>query len=758
MTTPLMIGSEILVNTATESSQFAPQVATLSDGRFVVVYDDWSRFGTAEHEDVRAQIFNPDGTKQGAEFVIDTTPNGSQKYAAISPLNNGGFVITWQDIQPTGFWDVWAQVYDASGTPSGGQFLVNTTTVIYQSRPTVTTLNDGRYVIAWEDESGKTPGAVGDASGYAIRAQIFLGSSAKWGGEFLVNTTTSGNQADPSITALANGGFVVTWTDASASGGDTSGYAVRAQIYTSLRVPVGGEFIVNTATASDQHMPKIAALPTGGFVTVWRDRSGTGGDDFFGIKAQIFSDTGARVGAEFLVNTTTRGAQSEPVVTALDDGRFVVAWTDGSWANGSASQGDVRAQVFTADGAKYGGEFTVNTTRPEDQYEPTISAMPGGRFVISWIDESRTGGDTSRTAIRAQIFDAGQIVEGTSAADNLSGGASIDRLTGGAGHDTLAGQAGSDTLDGGAGDDRLDGGSGADVMRGGAGNDRYYVDDAGDTVAEAASAGRDQVRSTITYRLGDHLEDLTLTGSATINGLGNALANRLAGNGAANSLLGGGGNDTMLGGGGNDRLRGGGNDDRLYGQVGNDRLFGQTGDDRLVGGLGGDVLSGGVGDDVLSGGRGSDRLFGGAGADRLLGGTQNDRLSGGAGNDRLAGGSGSDQLVGGRGADRLSGGAGNDRLVGGTQNDRLTGGSGADDFVFARGFGRDRITDFSAEAGDELMLSGRLWAGRKTAAEVVDDHASVVNGNTILRFSASEVIRLEGFTDLNALVDSIDIL
>ena len=113
------------------------------------------------------------------------------------------------------------------------------------------------------------------------------------------------------------------------------------------------------------------------------------------------------------------------------------------------------------------------------------------------------------------------------------------------------------------GGDLLDGGAGVDAMAGGFGNDVYVVDDAADTVVEAANAGHDMVRSGVTYTLGEHLEDLELTGSAAIDASGNALRNTLRGNAAANRLDGGAGADWMVGGVGNDTYvlaRGSGSD------------------------------------------------------------------------------------------------------------------------------------------------------------------------------------------------------
>ncbi len=100
-------------------------------------------------------------------------------------------------------------------------------------------------------------------------------------------------------------------------------------------------------------------------------------------------------------------------------------------------------------------------------------------------------------------------------------------------------------------------------MSGGTGDDIYVVDSATDAVTEAASAGTDTVQTTVTSTLGANVENLTLTGTAAINGTGNTLNNSLTGNTANNSLSGGDGADTLTGGAGNDTMSGGTGGDRL---------------------------------------------------------------------------------------------------------------------------------------------------------------------------------------------------
>jgi Ca2+-binding RTX toxin-like protein len=328
----------------------------------------------------------------------------------------------------------------------------------------------------------------------------------------------------------------------------------------------------------------------------------------------------------------------------------------------------------------------------------------------------------------------------------LTGNSAANALDGGAGDDMLLGGNGNDTMLGGTGNDRLEGGTGSDAMTGGAGNDTYVVDVASDTLTEVANEGTDTVESSITYTLGPNVENLTLTGSANINGTGNALDNSLIGNIGNNSLAGGAGNDRLDGGTGIDAMAGGTGDDiyvvdtvadtvsessnqgtdtvqssityalgsnvenlRLLGTAnikgtGNslsNALTGNSGNNQLEGGSGNDTVDGGDGNDSLLGGSGNDMLLGGLGNDTLTAGSGNDILAGGEGTDMLDGGSGDDQLLGGTGTDSLSGGSGADQFTGGTGNDQLTGGSGNDLYNFSRGDGQDTIIDQDPFSGNQ---------------------------------------------------------
>ena len=333
--------------------------------------------------------------------------------------------------------------------------------------------------------------------------------------------------------------------------------------------------------------------------------------------------------------------------------------------------------------------------------------------------------ETPQLMVALLMRSAGQgiVVQGSAFADVLIGFGGVDKLFGNAGDDVLRGGLGNDQLTGGGGVDRLDGGVGHDVMTGGKGNDNYVVDAAGDKVVEVATGGSDSVTSSVTWAMGAYVEKLTLVGSKSIHGTGNASDNHLIGNSAANTLRGAAGDDRLDGGRGADRMEGGRGDDVYIVDNGADKVIERASEgtdtvhstidyslptnvERLtllgsadIKGTGNalaNVLRGNGGDNVLSGREGDDDLLGGSG---------NDVLSGDAGNDDLLGGSGNDVLSGDAGNDDLSGGAGNDVLLPGHGHDSLSGGSGADDFVVTGGRGDSLvISDFDVLEGDHLWL------------------------------------------------------
>lgn len=400
----LSAGDEFLVNATTAGIQTDSTITALAGGGFIMCWTDNSASGgDTSSSGIKARIYNASGAPVGGEFLVNTVTAGAQTQASVTALASGAFVVSWTDASGTGAdpsqLGIKAQMFSASGTAIGSEFLVNTQTGQNQNASTITGLASGGFVVSWVDASGTAP----DASFTGVRAQIYNASGVKVGGEFLVNSTTTNAQNFPALTSLASGGFVATWVDSSLLGGDNKTNAIKAQLFSTTGVKLGGEFLVNTTILGAQDQPTIASLSNGGFVVVWRDQSGVGDSSGSGLKAQIFNASGAKVGSEFQVNTTTLFAQDQPVVTAIPGGGFAVSWRDNSVLSGDPNGFGIKAQVFDNLGNKQGGEFQLNTTVLGDQQMPSIAALASGALVVGWDDSSALGGDPDG-GIKARIF------------------------------------------------------------------------------------------------------------------------------------------------------------------------------------------------------------------------------------------------------------------------------------------------------------------------------------------------------------------
>ena len=357
---------------------------------------------------------------------------------------------------------------------------------------------------------------------------------------------------------------------------------------------------------------------------------------------------------------------------------------------------------------------------------------------------------------------------GTSGNDTITGFDTNDTIDGLAGNDVINGGAGDDTLNGGSGNDRLIGGTGADAMTGGTGDDTFVVDNAGDTVTESSGGGTDYVESSVSFTLGDFVENLELSLSSNIDGTGNILANHIIGNSGNNVLTGNGGND------------------RLFGLAGDDTLNGGDGADSLIGGDGIDTVNGGAGDDWVRGEAGNDILNGDAGNDKMLGEAGNDTLDGGSGNDVLIGGTGDDTYVIDSSADKVieASGEGTDtvqstlsytQLAANVENLTLTGSGNID------GTGNDLDNTITGNSGDNILIGGggndTLIGGEGSDTYIISDNTDTIiesstaagtdkviasisfslgggagNGIEVLELSLNTNINATGNTDDNTLI------
>lgn len=309
-----------------------------------------------------------------AEFRVNTFPTGDQTSPSIAALSGGGFVVVWSSAEQDGEGlGIYGQRYAANGTKAGGEFRVNTFTDFDQAGPSVAGLTGGGFVVVWSSRHQ-------DGSNYGAYGQRYSATGTKVGGEFRVNTVTLGDQADPAIAGLPNNTFVVTWTSDLQDG---SSFGIYGQRYAANGAKAGAPFPVNTYTTSSQSGSAVSIFGTNSFVVVWSSLGQDGSSR--GVYGQRYAASGAKIGGEFRVNTATDGAQTQPAITRLNSGGFVVAFAS---ERGSA---EVLSQRFTPTGVKTGLVVRVNTYTNLDQAGPTIAGTKQGGFVVAWRSSKQDG-------------------------------------------------------------------------------------------------------------------------------------------------------------------------------------------------------------------------------------------------------------------------------------------------------------------------------------------------------------------------------
>jgi hypothetical protein len=289
--------SDIRVSSATKNNQTHPQVALLTDGNLVVVWSSDGQDGSLKG--IYAQRFSPAGVKIGTEFQVNQFTANNQRTPSVAGLVNGNFVVAWVSELQRGFSsvDVYARLYNAGGSPLGGEFPVNTTTTNLCANPAIASLSSG-FAIVWSQKDGTSLTSGNPNNGVPVSGVPTTRSYLNWdifGRGFdhnglaasepvCVNTNRFGDQYGPKISASANGYFVV-WTS---MGEDGSWEGVFGQALTSTGALQGAEIPVNTTTISRQLHPSVASDGNNQFLTVWTSfGAGTG----FDLRAQAYVNT-----------------------------------------------------------------------------------------------------------------------------------------------------------------------------------------------------------------------------------------------------------------------------------------------------------------------------------------------------------------------------------------------------------------------------------------------------------------------------------
>ena len=406
-------GTEYPVIGSLPGDQLFPDVALNASGGYVVWQDnitDGSGWG------ISAMQLNSTLSGSGSSFRVNVTGTNNQENAHVALLKNGGAAFVWQGGVEGVSQHIYAHFLNAGNVwLTSTDVLVSTFTKSFQVHPAVATLAGGDVIVVWSSYDQVASNSMMDVYG-----QLLSTNGKAIGTNFLINQFTSYNQREPAVSALANGGFVVTWVSEQeleavpnlgnnttyymASSAPSPSADVYARLYTlsgTNALPSGSEFLVDTGTMPGSS-PKVACAADGSYMITWCAQN-VGDSSSWDVYERSY--TNANGGPVYLVNSYTYGDQYLPRISVIG-GDYLIIWTS---LGQDGSREGVYGQFVHEGDSPVGNEFRVNTTTLGQQMQPAVAADGAEQFLAVWTSFTFTGNGFDLYAQR--YVNAGAVLE-----------------------------------------------------------------------------------------------------------------------------------------------------------------------------------------------------------------------------------------------------------------------------------------------------------------------------------------------------------
>jgi hypothetical protein len=370
-------GSEYRILPSLPGDQSLAQFAFGPDGGYLVTQDnsiDGNGLG------IRARKFYGDLTAAQNSFQVNANGLNDQQRPRVALLKGGGAVFAWESSTATGH-RVFLRFLDSNGVLSSEDVPASRIVAGSQSDASLAVLTDGTVCVVWAEQDR-------DGSMDGIFGQLLTPTGAKLGGTFQVNQKSSLSQRTPSVAALENGKFAVSWiTDENRA---PESIDIYARVFNADGTAAGGEFPVNTwkykivdgkqvEVREVSANPFVAAIP-GGFRAAWSKRPYEFSATSWDVKTRTFDLQGQSTSEEILVNNTTQGDQFSPRIAVSGDSQLIV-WT--SFGQDGSDEG-IYARALKGSGDFDGDEFLVNTRTVSKQVYPAVTGVGSRGFVVAW--------------------------------------------------------------------------------------------------------------------------------------------------------------------------------------------------------------------------------------------------------------------------------------------------------------------------------------------------------------------------------------
>ena len=382
--------------TVMSSSDSILSVTALNDaGAYAVAWI--GKDGTSSYSSIFTQSFNADGTPLSAAAQLDGAASAHDLAPQIATLADGGYIVSWS-ISSGG---IYVQRFDDTGVAVGNTVPLAVSGSSGNASPQVSVLDNGSYVVTWQ---GYTTGD------YHIYVQQFDATGNGTTPVMLDATTGNSNnyESQPQITALTNGGYVVTWSGYNYSGSNYNS-STYVQQFDATGTRVGSivelDGSSNANNGGNYTYPYVAALADGGYAITWMEYDNSNGYYDYKVYVQQFSAGGSKVGDAVQLdaphNSTSNDRDQFPRITALGDGGYAV-----TWMSIGSSNWDIYAQKFNASGVAVGDIVRLEASGGANDLYPQVTAVGAdGEYMVTWYGYS-PGSGVSGYHLYVQKFNA----------------------------------------------------------------------------------------------------------------------------------------------------------------------------------------------------------------------------------------------------------------------------------------------------------------------------------------------------------------
>ena len=360
-------GPEFRVNGGASWPQFWGRASMSADGALIATC-----FNSGQ--EVFARFFTGAGAPLTGDVICNPTiTQGTQDEVELRYSVGGRALVVYND--RNGYdgqlMGIFGRLFSSQGQPLGMEFQVNAIWQASQWRPLLAARPAGGWIVAW----------TGNWDGDSFIRVLDEDGVPQTGDLRIHNTFISGAQVDPDVAVEPGGNALVVFVDYTNAGNIGSGLNLWYRMYTQDGVALQPAPVpLNTPafTPGDQREPRVTVDGAGNFIVVWHDQLQDGAG--YGIVARRFDRNGVALGGEFQVNAIAAGSQINARAAADSHGSFTVVWE-----TADATQSDIYARRFDAQGQPLGGDVLINEVTAGSQIRPSLDTSASGeRVFLLW--------------------------------------------------------------------------------------------------------------------------------------------------------------------------------------------------------------------------------------------------------------------------------------------------------------------------------------------------------------------------------------